>query len=239
MLCAIIDTSGNVIEIGVCDANRLLTAERFPHTKENAKSIATLFAHTLQTVCKFPELSHVAVGVGPGTFIGTRTGVSFANGFAVIRRLKIISVGSMEGRGADFLLKGLQPIVIRSARRNSYYVGVYEEALLQNGTSAPEHEYEASLEQCLELVNGKAEQNIAKNPPAIVTDDKTLYERLIADSADLRVQLFLDDSIVSLRGMAYLAQVLAQAEHFKPYAEARYLRPAVPHSAESDRNPHL
>jgi tRNA threonylcarbamoyladenosine biosynthesis protein TsaB len=71
------------------------------------------------------ELDAIGVGVGPGSFIGTRVAVSFANGLAAASGLAVHSLPTL----AAFAVSAPQDsVVLRDARRG--------EAYLQQGCSA-------------------------------------------------------------------------------------------------------
>jgi len=61
------------------------------------------------------------VGIGPGSFIGTRTAISFANGFAAAADVELFAVNSLAAIAAG--MGSLPPPpVIRDARRGQWYL---------------------------------------------------------------------------------------------------------------------
>ncbi len=230
MLCGIIDTSGPVIELGFTEEANLLVAHRYSHTKENAQHIASLFDCSLKNVRELgikTDITYLAVGVGPGSFIGSRSGVAFANGYAVARGIPIIPIGSMWSRAVDILLRGFTPIVIRNAHRNSFYLGYYSRELKTDPPNGVISEAECNFQECINFICEKAQSATNSEKFAVYTDSKSIFDEVVRVSTYSNGQIFLVDSIVSIRGMAYLAQKLIAAGKEESFADVLYLRPAI------------
>jgi tRNA threonylcarbamoyl adenosine modification protein YeaZ len=221
MPCLLIDTSASRMTLGVTDrTGRLLAAAEIDHTRENSMRLSELVSETLEGVgISIQELELVCVGCGPGSFIGTRTGVAFANGLASAG-LKVLAVGSMEAAAALPALNVRHVYIIRSARRHSVFAGVYRKAETELQTIG---ESEVALKGISDIFRD-AMQSSCDNRVQLITDCKTIYEEA-ADYGEFRAAIVFKPSIVDLRGMAALT-----AERWDSASCAvnvRYLRSAV------------
>lgn len=120
MLC--IDTSGRALVVAVADAQGTLLAGR--RSDERAQ---TLLAHVdavlLGAGCARGEITHVAVGTGPGGFTGLRVGVAAARGIAATLGVPLAEVASLGAQA----LSDERPVVdvvwsVLDARRGEHYV---------------------------------------------------------------------------------------------------------------------
>jgi tRNA threonylcarbamoyl adenosine modification protein YeaZ len=107
-VCALADDHGVVRDLaaepGFGSADTAASAPRF---------------ETLLTRLIPPGLRSITVGTGPGSFIGTRTAISFANGYASASGLRLYGVNSLAAIAA------VQPkpcAVLRDARRGQWYL---------------------------------------------------------------------------------------------------------------------
>jgi tRNA A37 threonylcarbamoyladenosine modification protein TsaB len=67
-----------------------------------------------------PEIDSIVVGIGPGSFIGTRTAISFANGYAAAADHPV-DLRGVNSLAAIAHANGLAP-VLRDARRGQWYL---------------------------------------------------------------------------------------------------------------------
>lgn len=222
MFCALIDTSGGSILIGVADfEGRLISAIDLPHTKENAMGIAEHFASALETAgIGIGDLEYVCVGCGPGSFIGTRTGVSYANGLASAYGIRTLGVGSMEAAAAEHSNSAANVMVVREARRNSVFAGVYRKG---DGGLRTLGENEASLDDMKEIVDGAAK--LAQDGSLVIVTDSIAMRDAVCSRNSLRATLLLKPNVVDLRGIALLAA--ARRSSASASADVRYLRQPV------------
>ena len=222
MYCALIDTSGNSILIGVADLEgRVMSALDIPHSKETAMRISELLESALEAAgISIHELEFICVGCGPGSFIGTRTGVSFTNGLASASGIRVLGVGSMEAAAAEHLQNAANVMVVREARRNSVFAGVYrkdESGLRTLG------ENETSLDELQDIVDGAAK--LAQDGSLIIITDSNAMRDAVGSRNGLRATLLLKPNIVDLRGIALLAASRRSSAGFS--VEVRYLRQPV------------
>jgi len=228
MLYALIDTSGSSLMIAITDGKcGILSAGVYEHTPENASGLPGLFANCLKSSgYELGDLTRLGVGVGPGSFIGTRTGVSFINGMAAALSLPVIGIGSLRSAATVAILETPNVAVVRSGRRSAYFAGFYERS--PDGVTAvstePERELpEADVPILLERV---AEAALAGNV-LVVTDSEQVFARLNTSEMPARVDAVLRENIVDFRGMAVIMAQKALAGRKKRWADVAYLRPAV------------
>jgi tRNA threonylcarbamoyl adenosine modification protein YeaZ len=222
MYCALIDTSGNSILVGTADfEGRVLSAVDVMHTKEIAARLAEYFAEALNAASlTIGEIEYICAGCGPGSFIGTRSGVSFANGLASTSGMRVLGVGSMEAAAAEQAYDAANVMVVREARRNSVFAGVYRKG---DGGLRTLGENETSLDDLSDLVEGAA--GLAREGSLVIITDSFAIRDAIGSQNGLRATVLLKPNVVDLRGIAMLAA--ARRGSAGDSAEVRYLRQPV------------
>jgi tRNA threonylcarbamoyladenosine biosynthesis protein TsaB len=76
------------------------------------------------------DLSHIRIGLGPGSFTGLRIGMSFAKGLSTAARVPLVGVSTFAGVAQVIVLDGSYPacerlVVIADARRDEVFVAEY------------------------------------------------------------------------------------------------------------------
>jgi len=218
--------------MGLVADEGLIAAARHPHTKENARNIAVLFREFVErSGYPLAQLSHIAVGVGPGTFIGTRTGIAFANGFAISSGIPMVAVGTLHGAAAGALAKGLLPVCIRSARRHSFYCGIYDsdaEASPKAVTLKIRFEGEVAKAGLTELAERATETAREDRRLHVLTDDRQALEAMAATEPTVGLSFELVSDFVDMRGMAMLVLDAIRRGDTADFADALYFRKPVP-----------
>jgi tRNA threonylcarbamoyl adenosine modification protein YeaZ len=228
MLYALIDTSGSSLLIAITDSyGSILSTGVYDHTPDNASQLSELFAKCLRgSGAEQGDITHLGVGIGPGSFIGTRTGVAFVNGMAVVLSLPVAGFSSLRVAAAVTILETPNVVVIRCGRRQAYFVGVYERD--PNGTTAisvePEGELpEAGIPKLLEHITKVAHCNNV----LVVTDSEQVFATLRTDELPARIDAVLRENVVDIRGMAVMMAQEVSAGRTQPWEDVTYLRPAV------------
>jgi tRNA threonylcarbamoyladenosine biosynthesis protein TsaB len=109
-----------------------ITAERELMRRGHAEALVPMIERTMQAAqLSFSDLDRIAVTNGPGTFTGTRVGVTAALGLAFAHELPVVTYSSLQciaraaidALGAD--AAGVDGIVVaRDAKRGSVYIEV-------------------------------------------------------------------------------------------------------------------
>ncbi len=219
MLCALIDTSGRSILLGTADREgRVLSAVEVEHSKEHAAKLPELLSSALcEAGREAGELEYICVGCGPGSFIGTRNGVSFSNGFASASGIRVLGIGSMESAAAEHALNAASVMVVREARRNSMFAGVY-----RKGDSGLRilGEREVAMDEMGGLIVGAIE--LAREGSLVIVTDSAEMRNAIGLENELRATLVFKPNVADIRGMALLAA--ARRSQAGDSADVRYLR---------------
>lgn len=228
MLYALIDTSGNSLLVALADGEgRILSAGVLEHTPDNASRLSNLLTECLGGAgAERGDITHLGVGIGPGSFIGTRTGVAFANGMAVALSLPVIAVSSLQTAAAIAILETPNVSVVRCGRRKAYFVGVFERS--PDGTAAisVEPERELSAAEIPGLFERLAGVALSANV-LVVTDSDQVFATLNKGETPARVDAVLRENVVDIRGMAAMMVQEVSAGRARPWADVAYLRPAV------------
>ena len=228
MLYALIDTSGNSLLIAIADGHgSILSAGAHEHTPENASQLSELFAKCLRgSGAEQGDITHLGVGIGPGSFIGTRTGVAFVNGMAVTLSLPVAELSSLRSAAAVAILEIPNIAVVRCGRRKAYFVGVYERS--PDGTIAVSVEPEGELPETAipKLLERLTKVAISTNV-LVVTDSEQVFAALNTGELPARIDAVLRENVVDLRGMALMLAQEVSAGRTQPWADVTYLRPAV------------
>ena len=75
---------------------------------------------------QLPDISCVAVAVGPGSFTGLRVGLATAKGLAHSLRIPIVGVSSLEGLAAQVFHPSLPITVLMESRRNDVFLAQFQ-----------------------------------------------------------------------------------------------------------------
>lgn len=90
MTILIIDTSTDLALIGLGTSNGISTVEAIPHTNQLSKILLPMIEKILPS-----SLDAVAIGVGPGSYTGTRVGVAAAVAIAFGKKVPCIPFSSL------------------------------------------------------------------------------------------------------------------------------------------------
>ena len=72
---------------------------------------------------KFKDLEGIVVGLGPGSFTGTRVGIAAALGIAQALQIPIVGISSFKSIAANYLID--MTLIIENARQNRVYAALY------------------------------------------------------------------------------------------------------------------
>jgi tRNA threonylcarbamoyladenosine biosynthesis protein TsaB len=89
----------------------------------------------------WPDISRLAVGVGPGGFTGLRIGIATARALAQAQRLPVVPVSSLAALALGAEVPGRMVVPVLDARRGEVFVAAYldgREMSLAPAVTAPE-----------------------------------------------------------------------------------------------------
>jgi tRNA threonylcarbamoyl adenosine modification protein YeaZ len=120
-----IDTSQGT-SVAVLADGKVLSEATDSNPMRHAENIGTLIAGCVeQAGVSAAEVTHVAVGIGPGPFTGLRVGIAAAKMFAAGSKATLQGVGSLDA--IAFGLDLAEPtLVIADARRSEVYYALYQ-----------------------------------------------------------------------------------------------------------------
>lgn len=123
-----IDTSNNVLGIGLVDEERVM-GEYISNIKKNHSVRVMPAIQTLMNECnvKPAELSKIVVAKGPGSYTGVRIGVTIAKTLAWTLKVPLSGVSSLEVSAASagrYFDGYISPLF--DARRGQVYTGLYQ-----------------------------------------------------------------------------------------------------------------
>ncbi len=127
MILLSIETSSTQGSLALHKNGALLGEKLWSKKSTHSELLTTSFAELLsETKTELETITHLAVGVGPGSFTGIRVGVNFARALAYARNLPVNPVDSLTiiAFGTDFGDKSI--LVLTSAFRNFLYYSVFK-----------------------------------------------------------------------------------------------------------------
>jgi tRNA threonylcarbamoyladenosine biosynthesis protein TsaB len=121
-----VDTCLAASSIAVLDGDVVRAARSEPMTRGHQERIAVLAREvTGEAGVRFPDLTRIAVTVGPGSFTGLRVGLSFAKGLAMALSIPCVGVGSLEALAATANAPGFVAGVL-DAKMGQVYLQVFD-----------------------------------------------------------------------------------------------------------------
>lgn len=126
MLLAV-DTSTAQIGLALYDGTKVLgelnwTSQQH-HTTELAPALTGLLARSGATI---GQLSALGVAIGPGSFTALRVGLAFVKGLALVRRLPLVGVPTLDVVAAAQPLVKMPLVAVLQAGREKLAVGWYK-----------------------------------------------------------------------------------------------------------------
>ena len=131
-----IDTATSRTIVGIIDGENVLFEGFHEGATEHGFAITELVAKALEIG---PKPDQVVVGMGPGPFTGLRVGITFAQTFAMARKIPVIGVCSLDAIAID---KSEYTVAI-DARRKEIYWASYKDG---KRTAGPEVSKPADVE---------------------------------------------------------------------------------------------
>jgi tRNA threonylcarbamoyladenosine biosynthesis protein TsaB len=121
-----VDTCLAASSIAVLDGDVVRAARSEPMTRGHQERIAVLAREVMgEAGVKFPDLTRIAVTVGPGSFTGLRVGLSFAKGLATALSIPCVGINSLEALAATSGASGFVAGVL-DAKMGQVYLQVFD-----------------------------------------------------------------------------------------------------------------
>lgn len=123
-----LETTGDVCSIAAVRDGRPAAVLTFAHEMQLSTRLIPFIDHVLHTAgWQIGEVDAFAVGLGPGSFTGTRVGVMTAKTFAQVHAKPIVGVCSLDILAAEYTFIPHQVVcAVIPARKGEVYACVYE-----------------------------------------------------------------------------------------------------------------
>ncbi len=127
MKILLIDTSLSNLTIAITEENKLLCSKSIKLNKDFSIYTISYIEGALNAVnIKPADIDTIMVFVGPGSFTGTRIGVTIAKVFAWCLNVKIIPISSLKALALS-VDNFEYAVSVIDAKSNSYYVAIYNQ----------------------------------------------------------------------------------------------------------------
>lgn len=125
----VVDTATPIAVVGVWTPDGARSEHRLSETRRHAEGIVdAIDAALLVAGVELGDLAGVAVGKGPGSFIGVRTGIATAKGICVARALPLVGVSTLLALAHSAKLPRGIGLIAVDARRGEVYAQLLENA---------------------------------------------------------------------------------------------------------------
>ena len=201
-----LDTSSVACSVAVSKGDEIFSSH-----KVNAESHSLTLIPTIQETLeiakiKLNDLDAIILGIGPGSFVGTRIGAAVAQGIAFGVNIEIVTVSSMETVALEAMIKNnLDKImVVQDARMDEIYIGKYAlkddniESLSPIKIYPIEQEIVSEINNEITIVGDGSEiySNHHKNKSIKVLDDNYSLPKA-CNSIAVGKKLFLDGKSIN------------------------------------------
>lgn len=119
----LLDTAGQRGVVGISEGNKILAeiflTDQKSHAEQLSAAISTCLSSTQLTLT---DIEGIAVGKGPGSFVGTRVALAHAKGIAIARNIPLVGVGTLAAIGGSEELPFGIGLVVTDARRNELFI---------------------------------------------------------------------------------------------------------------------
>lgn len=121
-----IDTTTKFLCLGIYGDNKI-----YEYNLEVGRSLSALLTQTIKRVLdtlgwQTSDIDYFACGLGPGSFTGTRTGLSAIKGLSWTTNKPIIGISTLDILARNVTDTDKQIIPVIDAKRNSIYCAVYK-----------------------------------------------------------------------------------------------------------------
>ncbi len=114
----LLDSSGAELVVAISDERGVILERTHPTGSTLSRDIGAAVGEVVGEL-KASDFDGIIVGLGPGTFIGSRMAISFANGMAAAGNATLMGVNSLAAIAAVY--GGGRCVVLRDGSRNEAY----------------------------------------------------------------------------------------------------------------------
>lgn len=130
MYSLFIDTHSDLIVIILYKDGIVLTTKKISSNQSHSNNLIPIISEALSENSLKPEnINEVIVINGPGSFTGSRIGVTVAKTFAYALKLPIKTISSLEQKAFSSESKDLNVVV--ESDKNGYFIGLFKDFKLQ------------------------------------------------------------------------------------------------------------
>jgi tRNA threonylcarbamoyl adenosine modification protein YeaZ len=141
---------------------KLVASRYLTDTKSHSECLAPAADEVLaEQNLSFTDLSGVAVGIGPGSFIGSRIGLSYAKGVCVALDIPLVGISTLAAFACEPSLPFGEGYAVIDARRGEFYAQKFTRA--SSGVNALD---EAHLVQATQIEEIAAKSDFVAGLPA-------------------------------------------------------------------------
>jgi len=131
MISLFIDTTCQNLSVALLENNKLLTTKTINNPKEHSTYALSTIEGVLKECSFLPkDIDKIYVVNGPGSFTGTRIGVTIAKTYAWVLNKEIVTLSSLETIASTMALTNYDYIVpLIDARRGNVFGAIYDKNL--------------------------------------------------------------------------------------------------------------
>ncbi len=134
----VLDTATPIAGVGVVRGTGVLAEHRLSETRRHAEGLVDAIDRALLAAgVGLDEIAGVGVGVGPGSFIGVRTGIATAKGLCLGRGIPLVGVPTLVAIACSAALPAGRGLVVVDAKRGEVYAQLVEAGPAGGGSSDP------------------------------------------------------------------------------------------------------
>lgn len=125
----VLDTSTPIAVVGVVRARLALSEHRVSEPRRHAEGIIdAIDSALLAASVALEDIAGIGVGVGPGSFIGVRTGIATAKGLCLGRSIPLVGLPTLVAIAHSLELPQGRGMVVVDAKRHEVYAQLVESA---------------------------------------------------------------------------------------------------------------
>ena len=128
----LIDTSSTFCSIALMQYNKTYGVSRNIPRQHNKYLISMLDDLLAANQLRREDISCIAYGVGPGSFVGIRLSAAFCQGLSIALNVPLKGFSSMQAMAYQFIHKSNIIHVILDAKMNEVYYGCYDFSSLES-----------------------------------------------------------------------------------------------------------